>query len=126
MIGVALGATLLGAITLGIVPLLRSPVLIVAVTCIAGMSRIQWPFVLGFVAENTTAQERATAVAILNAVWGFFTPTSLFLLGLLAERTSLSTAFYATGIVVALLVGVLWFWARTGLSHNRSERSTLG
>lgn len=124
MIGVALGATLLGAITLGIVPLLHSPVLIVAITCIAGISRIQWPFVIGFVAENTTAQERATAVAILNAVWGFFTPTSLFLLGLLAEQTSLSTAFYATEIVVALLVGVLWFWARLGLPHNKCELST--
>ncbi len=118
MIGVALGATLLGAVTLGIMPLLQSTALIVAVTCVAGLSRIQWPFVLGFVAENTTTEERATAIAMLNAVWGFSTPVTLFLLGLLAEQTSLSFAFYATGAVVALLVGLLWIWAKKRLPSD--------
>lgn len=118
MIGVALGATLLGAVTLGIMPLLQSTALIVAVTCVAGLSRIQWPFVIGFVAENTTTEERSTSVAILNMVWGLTTPFTLFLLGLLAERTSLSFAFYATGACVVLLVGLLWIWAKKRLPSD--------
>jgi len=118
MIGVALGATLLGAVTLGIMPLLQSTALIVAVTCVAGLSRIQWPFVLGFVAENTAPEERATSVAILNLMWGWTSPCTLFLLGVLAEKTSLSAAFYATGALVMLLVGLLWLWARRKLPHD--------
>ncbi|HUV74676.1 MAG TPA: MFS transporter, partial [Anaerolineae bacterium] len=106
MITIALGATLLGAVTLAITPLLQSAALIVAVTCVAGLSRIQWPFVLGFVAENTAPEERATSVAILNLMWGWTSPCTLFLLGVLAEKTSLSAAFYATGALVMLLVGL--------------------
>jgi MFS family permease len=123
MIGIALGATLLGAVTLGIMPLLHSTALIVAVTCVAGLSRIQWPFVIGFVAENTSAEERATSVAILNLMWGLTTPCTLFLLGVLADKTSLSAAFYATGALVILLVGLLWLWARRKFPHDRPAPS---
>jgi hypothetical protein len=57
-------------------------------------------------------------------VWGWTTPFTLFLLGLLAERTSLSVAFHATGVFVALLVGLLWIWAKKRLPSDSPALSS--
>ena len=116
----AVAATIFGAVTLGITPMLGTVPLIVVVGCMAGVSRIEWPILMGFVAENTDPTERAMAVALLNVTWGLLSPVFLFVLGFLVEGLGPASAFYATGAFVTLSTALLWIWARKRLVSDRS------
>ena len=116
----AVAATIIGAVTLGITPLLGTVPLIVVVGCMAGVSRIEWPILMGFVAENTDTTERAVAVALLNVTWGLLSPVFLFVLGFLVQGLGLASDFYATGAFVTLSPALLWIWARKRLVSDRS------
>ncbi len=112
ILSLAVAATLVGAITLGITPLLGNIPLIVLVGCAAGVSRIEGPVLIGFVAENTNPAERALAIAVLNVTWGLLSPVVLFALAFIVERSALGSAFYVTGAGVTLCCIFLWYWAK--------------
>jgi len=112
IVSLAVAATLIGAITLGITPLLGNIPLIVLVGCLAGVSRIEGPVLIGFVAENTNPAERALAIAVLNVTWGLLSPLVLFALAFIVQRSALGSAFYVTGAGVTLCCILLWCWAK--------------
>jgi len=115
MLGLALAATVLGALTVGITPLLDTVPLIAVVGCIGGLSGITWPILTGILAGNTDRTERSMSVALLSLSWALTTPVALFAVGVMVDRISLSFAFFLTGAFVTLCSGLLWIGAKSKL-----------
>ncbi len=112
MTGLALAATVLGALTVGITPLLDTVPLIAVVGCVGGLSGITWPVLTGILAGNTDRTERSMSVALLNLSWAVTTPVALFVAGVIVDRISLSFAFFLTGAFVTLCSALLWVGPR--------------
>lgn len=112
MVNVMLASILIGALTVAVTPLLGNIPLIAIVGCLAGVTAIYQPAVASFLAENTDQTERATSFSLLNLSWALTTPIALLILGVIAERVSLSSTFFLTGLFVASCGGLLWTWAR--------------
>ncbi len=115
-ITLALGATALGAVTVGVTPLLASAPVIAAVGCLGGGSRVWLPALAAFVADNTGHTERSMGVALLNLTWAITSPIALFVVALLVKRVSLAFSFFLIGAFVALSSLLLWLWARRHLA----------
>jgi len=112
----ALGATAIGALTVGITPLLASIPVIALVGCLGGVSRVWLPVLIGFVADNTDHTQRSMGVALFNLSWAITSPIALFTVAVLVERVSLSSSFFLIGAFVAFSSLLLWVWAKRHLA----------
>jgi len=112
MVNVMLASILIGALTMAVTPLLGNIPLIAVVGCLAGVTAIYQPAVISFLAEKTDETERATSISLLNLSWALTTPAALLILGVIAERVSLASTFFFTGLFVISCSGLLWIWAK--------------
>jgi len=113
--GLSLVAIAIGALTVGMMPWLGSIPLIAVVGCVGGVSGIYMPVLVGFLAENTDRTRRSMPVAWLNLTWAVVSPVALFIFGAIAERVSLSSAFFLSGAFAMFCTGPLWIWAKRKL-----------
>lgn len=112
-----LAIAVLGALTMGVTPLLQGIPMIAVVACTGGVIALYLPVLIGFLAENADLPERSMGVALLNLSWAVVNPAGVFLVGLLVDRVSLSAAFFGTETAVLVGVGLLWISAeRLGLA----------
>lgn len=125
MANIAVAAVAFSAITVGITPLLGSTPMIAVVGCISGVSAIYLPVLIGFVAENTDRTVYSTSIALINMTWAVVSPIGLFVFAVIVDRSSLSVAFLASGILSLLGVGLLWWFARRrNLGQFESQSSS--
>jgi MFS family permease len=108
------GIAMLGAVTVGITPLLPSVPLLAAVACLGGVIALYMPMLIGFLAESTSLPEQSMGVALLNLSWAVVSPLGAFIVGVVVDQTSLSAAFYVTEAGVVILVALLWVWVERG------------
>jgi len=112
-----LAIAVLGALTMGVTPLLQGIPMIAVVACAGGVISVYLPALIGFLAENADLPERSMGVALLNLSWTVVNPTGVLLVGLFVDRVSLPAAFFVTEAAVLVGVGLLWISAeRLGLA----------
>jgi len=111
MVKAVLASIVIAALTVAVTPLLGSIPLIAAVGCLAGVADIHRPAVISLLAENTARTEHAVSISLLNLSWALTSPTALLMLGAIAEKISLASTFFLTGLFVMSCSGLLWIWA---------------
>jgi MFS family permease len=117
----SVAAIIVGALALGVTPLLRGSFLIAAMALLGGISWIYMPALVGLATEHLRNGERSMAIALFNVTWGLTNPAALLALGLVVENASLSSAFFVSGSVAVLGSGVLWIWGNSRWPQFRSR-----
>lgn len=104
----AVAATILGAVTVAITPMIRMLPLIAAVGCVAGLSRVTWQVLAGTAARHADRAARSISVAMVCLSWALTTLVPLLAAGIVVDRLSLPFGFYLVGAFVAVCSGLLW------------------
>jgi hypothetical protein len=85
------------------------PLLAVAGALGDGADRVRIPGIHTIAAEATAGDDRSLSVALIAVAWGLGNLVSPPLLGLIANRVSLSAAFVLTGSLTLLAAIGLYF-----------------
>jgi MFS family permease len=108
----ALAATVVGGLTVGVTPLLGNLAVILVIACLGGASGVATPMMHGFAAENTDPTTRSMWFALHNLSWSLVSPVALLIVGFVVETFSLHAAFFLCGAFVTVSVALLWVWRR--------------
>jgi hypothetical protein len=102
-----------GGLALMLTPFLTMAPALALVGCVgSGADRLRSPGMFTMIAEGTDQDSRALAVALLNVAWATTQTALPPLLGMIVERTTLSTSFLLVGPLVAIFSIVLYVWNR--------------
>ncbi len=113
----ALSGVAIGGLALTLTPFLTTAPILALVGCIGnGADRLRNPGLFTLIAEGTDPDSRALAFALLNTAWAVTTTVLPPVLGLIAERTTLSATFLLVGPFVAFSSILLYVWNRRATS----------
>ncbi len=113
-----LSGVAIGGLALTLTPFLTTAPILALVGCLGnGADRIRNPGMFTLIAENTDQDSRALAFALLNMAWAATTTVLPPVLGLIAERTTLSATFLLVGPFVAASSILLYGWNRRAVSE---------
>lgn len=113
----ALSGVAIGGLALTLTPFLTTAPILALVGCLGnGADRLRNPGVFTLIAEGTDQDSRALAFALLNTAWAVTTTVLPPVLGLIAERTTLSVTFLLVGPFVAISSILLYVWNRRAAS----------
>jgi MFS family permease len=113
VVGTTFLGVAVGGLALTLTPWLTTAPLLALVGCIGGgADRLRSPGMFTMVAARTDQDSRALAFAMLNTTWAATTTILPPVLGLIAERTTLSVTFLLVGPFVAISSLLLYVWNR--------------
>jgi MFS family permease len=109
----ALSGVTIGGLALTLTPFLTTAPILALVGCLGnGADRLRNPGMFTLIAESTDRDSRALAFAVLNMAWAATTTVLPPVLGLIAEKTTLSATFLLVGPLVAISSILLYVWNR--------------
>ncbi len=112
-----LSGVAIGGLALALTPFLTTAPILALVGCLGnGADRLRNPGMFTLIAEDTDQDSRALAFALLNTAWATTATVLPPILGLIAERTTLSATFLLVGPLVAALSILLYVWNRRATS----------
>ena len=108
-----LSGVAIGGLALTLTPFLTTAPVLALVGCLGnGADRLRNPGMFTLIAESTDPDSRSLAFALLNMAWAATTTVLPPVLGLIAERTTLSVTFLLVGPLVAASSILLYVWNR--------------
>jgi DHA1 family multidrug resistance protein-like MFS transporter len=108
-----LSGVAIGGLALALTPFLTTAPILALVGCLGnGADRLRNPGMFTLIAEGTDQDSQALAFALLNTAWAITTTVLPPVLGLIAERTTLSATFLLVGPSVAISSILLYVWNR--------------
>lgn len=103
-----------GGLALTMTPFLTAVSLLALVGCLGeAADRLRIPGIFTMIADSTERDSRALAFALVNLAWGGAATVTPPLLGLIAERISLSATFLVAGLFAVLSAVLLYAWTRS-------------
>ncbi|MFH1929716.1 MAG: MFS transporter, partial [Chloroflexota bacterium] len=103
----------LSGLTLTMTPFLTSVPILAVVGCLGeGADKLRIPGIYTLIATGTDQNNRSLAVALVNVSWAVTSATVPVVLGLIAERISLSATFLVAGPIAVLSAILLYAWSR--------------
>ena len=108
----------IGGLALAMTPFLTTVPLLALVGCLGGAAdRLRMPGISTIIADGTEQGSRALALALINLSWAATSTVMPPILGLIAERISLSATFLIAGPFAVLSAILLYSWNRRRTSE---------
>ncbi len=107
-----------GGLTLMMTPFLTNVSILALVGCLGeGADKMRIPGIYTLVAADTDQDNRSLAVALVNVSWAVASAAVPAILGLIADRISLSATFLVAGPFAVLSAILLYTWNRERVSE---------
>lgn len=118
VLATTLSGVAIGGFTLALTPFLTTAPILALVGCLGnGADRLRTPGMFTLIAGSTDPDSQALSFALLNTTWAATTTILPPILGLIAERTTLSVTFLLVGPSVVISCILLYVWNRRTASE---------